>query len=184
MKQLSSLQPSLNGRQGLDLVLSKSLTHIQYNYTESSSPQNLIDLNALAPLAISKTGGVFSGRVQVRSVMSQIFYPTIADEIVSINLSFGSYFLLDLNSDVGSFEILNVPPQASAFTLIMKQSSQTIHTVNFIFSGSVVKWANNNPPYAIVSGFGHIDMFSFSSMDQGATWLAQILGQDFKTYNT
>lgn len=183
MKQLSLLQPSLNGPQ-IDLFLLKSLTHVQYQYTDSSLPQNLIDLNNFAPGGIRKTGGVFSGNVQVKTVLAQVLYPTVADGMVSINLSFGSYFWLDLTDNVVSFEIINAPPGVVTFTLILQQNTQNIKTIAFNFLGAAVKWANNTAPYAVASGFGHIDMFSFSSRDQGATWLAQTLGQDFKSFNS
>lgn len=183
MKQLSLLQPSLNGRQGLNLVLQKSLTHIQYQYNESSSLQNLIDLNAFAPGAIRKSGGVFSGKIQTKAILSQVFYPTVADNIVSLNLSFGSYFWLNLTDNVTSFEIINAPPNVVTFTLIVQQNNQNVKTVDFDFSGATIRWANNSEPYSVVSGLEHIDMFSFSSKDQGSTWFAQIMGQDFKSYN-
>ena len=181
MKQLSLLQPNLSGPRGRDLALQKSLTHIQYQYAGGNSWTNLIDLNALAPDAIRKTGGVFTGNVQFKAVLAQTFYPTVADGIVSINLSFGSYFWLDLTEDVTSFEIINAPPNVCTFTLAVKQDTQSVHSLDFDFTGATIRWTNNDSPDSVVSGLGHVDVFSFSSKDQGATWFAQILGQDFKS---
>jgi hypothetical protein len=183
MKQLSLLEPSLQGKIGANLVLQKSLTHIQYQYDGDTNWQNLIDLNSLAPEAIKKSGGVFSGNVQFKSTVSQYYNLTIADNIVAVNLSFGSYFWLDLTDNVSSFTIINPSPNVTTFTLVVKQSSQTINTLNFNFNGSTLRWINNAPPSSIVSGLGHIDMFSFSSKNQGAAWFAGVLGQDFKSSN-
>lgn len=181
MKQLSLLQPSLNGPRGRDIALQKSLTHIQYQYAGDNSWTNLVDVNLLAPNAIRKTGGVFTGNVQFKGLSAQIFYPTVADGIVSINLSFGSYFWLDLTESVNSFEIINVSPNVTTFTLVIKQNTQNVYNVNFNFTGSTLKWSNNSPPDSVVSGLSHVDLFSFSSKNQGASWFAQILGQDFKS---
>lgn len=181
MKQLSSLQPNLIGPRGRDIALQKSLTHIQYQYAGGNSWTNLVDLNALAPEAIRKTGGVFSGNVQFKGLLAQTFYPAVADGIVSINLSFGSYFWLELTEAVTSFEIINTPPNVSTFTLVVKQDAQDVHNLDFNFGSAVIKWANNDAPDSVVSDLGHLDVFSFSSKDQGATWFAQILGQDFKS---
>jgi hypothetical protein len=181
MKQLSSLQPNLIGPRGRDISLQKSLTHIQYKYADSNSWTNLIDLNALAPDAIRKTGGVFSGNIQFKNSLAQTFYPAIADGIAPINLSFGSYFWLTLTENVTNFEIINAPPNVVTFTLVVEQSAQSVYTVDFNFGSQTIKWANNDSPDAVVSGLAHIDVFSFSSKDQGGTWFAQILGQDFKS---
>ena len=183
MKQLSILQPSLQGRTGPAVALQKSLTHIQYQYVGDLAWQNLIDLNALAPNAIRKSGGVFTGNTQFKNILSQYYNLTIADNIVAINLSFGSYFWLDLDDNVSSFQIINAPPNVSTFTLLVKQNSQNVNTLDFNFTGATLKWANNDAPDSVVSGLGHIDIFSFSSKDQGATWFAGILGQDFKSAN-
>jgi hypothetical protein len=184
MKQLSLLQPSLQGRVGPRLALQKSLTHIQYQYEGDIVWQNLIDLNALAPEAIRKSGGVFSGNTQFKSTVSQYYDLAIADNIVAINLSFGSYFWLDLTDNVSSFSIINAPPNVTTFTIVVKQNSSNIKTLNFDFTGSTLRWANNDSPSSVVSGLNHIDIFSFSSNDQGATWFAAVLGQDFKSSNS
>lgn len=181
MKQLSLLQPNLNGPRGRDIALQKSLTHIQYQYAGDNSWTNLVDVNLLAPNAIRKTGGVFTGNTQFRGLTFQTFYPVIADGMVSINLSFGSYFWLELTEKVDSFQIINAAPNVTTFTIVINQNTQNIYDVDFNFTGSNVKWINNEPPSSVVSGLGHIDVFSFSSKDQGATWFAQILGQDFKS---
>ena len=181
MKQLSLLQPNLIGPRGRDIALQKSLTHIQYQYAGGNSWTNLVDLNALAPGAIRKTGGVFTGNVQFKGLLAQTFYPTVADGIVSINLSFGSYFWLELTETVTSFEIINAAPNVTTFTLVVKQNAQNVYNVDFDFGSPVIKWANNDAPDSVVSGLGHVDVFSFSSKDQGATWFAQTLGQDFKS---
>ncbi len=180
MKQLSLLQPNLSGLRGRDISLQKSLTHIQYKYVDSHSWTNLVDLNALAPQAIRKTGGVFSGNIQFKGSLAQTFYPATADGIVPINLSFGSYFWLTLTENVTSFEIINAPPNVATFTLVIEQSMQS-YTIDFNFGNSAIKWANNASPDSVVSGLAHVDVFSFSSKDQGGTWFAQILGQDFKS---
>jgi hypothetical protein len=181
MKQLSLLQPNLIGPRGRDISLQKSLTHIQYQYVGNNSWTNLVDLNALAPEAIRKTGGVFSGNIQFKGSLAQTFYPSSADNIVPINLSFGSYFWLTLTENVTSFEIINAPPNVVTFTLVIEQNTQSVYSVDFDFGSSTIKWANNDSPDSVVSGLGHMDVFLFSSKDQGATWFAQILGQDFKS---
>lgn len=163
------------------VVLESSLTHVKYKYQGDNSSINLVDFNNFAPGAIRKSGGVFLGSVQIKSLLNQIFYPTVADGIVSINLSFGSYFWLDLTESVAEFQIINIAPDVTTFTIAIKQNSQNIKTVNFNFSGAVLKWANNDDPDAVVPVFDSVDVFSFSTKNQGATWFAQILGQDFKS---
>jgi hypothetical protein len=181
MKQLSLLQPSLRGNTGRRLALQTSLTHIQYQHEGDATWQNLIDFNLLAPDAIRKSGGVFLGNIQFKSTVSQYYNLAIADNIVAINLSFGSYFWLDLTENVSSFSIINAPPNVTTFTLVVKQNSQSIKTLNFNFNDATLKWVDNAPPSSVVSGLNHIDVFSFSSHDEGDTWFAGVLGQDFKS---
>jgi hypothetical protein len=183
MQQLSNIEPSLRGIRGRDISLQSSLTHIQKQYLGDTAWENLVAFNSFAPNAIRKTGGVFLGNTQFKSLIAQISYPTITDNIVGLNLSFAGYFWLDMTDDVDSFDIINTPNNVATFTLIVKQHNAIRHDLNFNFTSKTLKWAQGYEPASPVASLNQIDIYTFSSKDQGQNWFSNIIGLDFKGFN-
>ena len=79
------------------------------------------------------------------------------------------------------FRSINVPNNVATFTLIVNQNASTVYTLDFNFTGSTLKWAGNNPPEYPVDNLNQIDMYTFSTKNQGVSWFAKTIGLDFKS---
>jgi|LauGreDrversion4_2_1035121.scaffolds.fasta_scaffold00425_14 hypothetical protein len=184
MKNLSDLSPSLNGARGGSVSLRANLTHIQYANNTSLSWVNLVGFADTAPNGIRKTGGVFTGNVQFKATMQQLNYLTIADNIATVNLSFGSFFWLNLTDNVTRFDILNIPDETVSFTLFVKQATlnSTASVLwNFNNNGTNIKWPNNTPVTQVSPTSNQIDIFNFVKTGPAAApiWRASTIGQNF-----
>lgn len=177
MKSLSTIKPGYSGTAARQLILESSLTHVKYKYQRDNSSVNLVAFNEFAPSAIAKSGGVFTGPIKFLTSSSTPVQLSPADGIVTINLSFGGLFKLSLTESVSSFEVINVAPGlAVMFTLVIAQdTSPFTQTVNWTFSGSTIKWPNGTP-VANSLGSSKFDVFSFKTVDAGATWHAMANG--------
>jgi len=102
---------------------------------------------------------------------------TITSGILNIDLNQGNVFLITLNENITTINILNVPNLDNiivAFTLVLTISG----------SGRVVSWPSNvkwqNSASAVVTQTdGKKDFFSFITMDKGVNWFGFIGGQNY-----
>ena len=173
MKNLSQIKPACLGTNARQVVLETNLTHVKYKYSGDAASTNLVAFNEFAPSAISKTGGVFSGPIKFVTSSSSVVQLTPADNIVTVNLSFGGMFKLSLTESVTSFDVINVAPGVAVmFTLaVLQDTAPYTQTIDWVFNDSTIKWSNNTP-VANTQGAGKLDVFSFKTVDAGVTWYA------------
>ena len=115
---------------------------------------------------------------------------SVSGTTVTVDLATGSYFEADLqglSGAVGTFTISNtnaVSGQAQNFMLKVIQGSTARQ---FTWSGmSSIKWNYYWLPGTgqvhrptISTGNDAVDVFSFTTFDNGTTWYANIVGQNF-----
>jgi|LauGreDrversion4_2_1035121.scaffolds.fasta_scaffold00425_13 hypothetical protein len=188
MKSLQTLKPRLKGPPGAQLQLNASTTHLQWKIEGESVWQNLISLDDLSPLTMSKTGGAFTGNIQVKNILETIATPqgTIAG-VVPLDLSAGGVFQMTLAGDVAGFDLINIPTAFSGtvaltFTCIISQSLSAIRGVDFKFyintQQKPIRWPGGFTPF-ISYGYGATDIFSFMTVDGGENWFGFVGGQGF-----
>ena len=101
--------------------------------------------------------------------------------IVTINLSTGNYFEIDLQSATANITQFTINEslsgtQAQSFFLKITQSS----TARSIIWSSItnIKWPASTGP-TISTGNDAVDILKFTTYDQGTTWHGETIGQNF-----
>ena len=97
--------------------------------------------------------------------------------ILNIDLNQGNVFLINLNQNVNTLNILNVPSLDNivvAFTMVITTSGDN-RTISW---PSSIKWPANTAPVITVFT-GKKDFFSFVTTDKGLNWFGFIGGQNY-----
>lgn len=179
MRQLTTLKPRFKGPTGKEVLLQASLTHLQWMLQGDSDWQNLVSLDDLAPGKMPKTGGTFTGNIQVRNVIETLDDVTIYNGVAVMDLSQGNVFNLTLSENVVSLDIGNLPAgDVNAFTLVVTQNNTEAKTLNWAGSNITIKWPDNATPL-VSSTLNKIDIFSFMSIDQGVSFFGFVGGQAY-----
>lgn len=188
MKSLTTIKPRFRGPEGKKVQLNASETHLQWRLEGDQSWTNLSSLDSLATLAMPKTGGAFTGNIQVRNILETLVTPSgIIAGAVNLDLSLGSVFQVSLQGNISKFNLLNIPEAISgqtavSFTAIVQQAEANIHEVNFTFSvnnvDKSVLWPGGFVP-TISSVYGATDIFSFLTFNAGETWFGFVGGQGY-----
>jgi hypothetical protein len=137
--------------------------------------------------ASGTTAATFGGTVNMNA--NTVYQPTlryynepysqvaISGGGLTLDLSTAQVFGVTMDANINTLTISNTPATANrsiGFTLILTADG----TARGVTWGSVVKWANNDPP-ALTSTNGKRDIFSFMSPDNGTNWFAFIAGLNF-----
>lgn len=188
MKFLTTIKPRLKGPEGDKVQLTASETHLQWRVEGASGWNNLVSLDELAPLSMPKTGGAFTGNVQVRNIIETKVLPTGAvTGNITLDLSLGNVFDVIPTGNITKFNLINVPQAISgnvavSFTIIYQQSNTASHSVSFNFAvdnqNKTVLWPGGFVPY-VSSDYGAVDIFSFLTPDNGETWFGFVGGQGY-----
>lgn len=188
MKSLATIKPRFRGPEGKKLQLNTSETHLQWRLEGDQVWTNLSSLDSLATLAMPKTGGAFTGNIQVRNILETLVVPTeLVTGVVNLDLSLGNVFQLSLAGNISKFNLLNIPQAISgqaavSFTMIVQQPQTNIREINFAFSVNSVNknvlWPGGFVP-SISSIYAATDIFSFLTFDAGETWLGFVGGQGY-----
>lgn len=188
MKSLATIKPRFRGPEGKKLQLNTSETHLQWRLEGDQAWTDLSPLDNLATLAMPKTGGAFSGNVQVRNIIETLVVPTgNILGAVALDLSLGNVFQISPTGNIAKFNLSNIPQAFSgqvavSFTMIVQQANANIHDVNFTFSASgadkTILWPGGFVP-AISSVYGAVDIFSFLTFNAGETWFGFVGGQGY-----
>jgi hypothetical protein len=188
MKSLATIKPRFRGPEGKKLQLNTSETHLQWRLEGDQTWTDLSSLDSLATLAMPKTGGAFTGNVQVRNILETLVTPAgNIQGVVSLDLSLGNVFQINPTGNIVKFNLSNIPQAitgqaATSFTIIFQQSSTGIYSADFAFSSAgvdkTVLWPGGFVP-AVSSIYSSVDIFSFLSFDAGETWFGFVGGQGY-----
>jgi hypothetical protein len=121
-------------------------------------------------------------------ITEKIGTSTVGTTVVSVDLSTGNFFLMDLETLTGNvltFTISNTDTtsnQVNNFVVKVIQGTTTT-TRNFtwttiVSNGTNIDWAGGTGP-DITTGSDKVDILSFTSYDNGTTWYGALVGQDF-----
>jgi len=93
-----------------------------------------------------------------------------------IGLNAGNSFRLALTDSISAITFLNAPGTDDQYelTMIVEQGSGP-HSITWPAS---VKWPGGTAP-TLSSTSGRVDIFKMITVDQGVTWYAWIVGQDY-----
>lgn len=100
---------------------------------------------------------------------------SISTNTLDVNLASGNLFTFNLNANVNTLNITNVPSGVGiGFTLILTADG-TARTITW---PSGVKWPGGTAP-TLTSTNNKIDVFSFLTTNSGVNWLGFVGGQNF-----
>lgn len=188
MKFLTTIKPRLRGPEGYKVQLTTNETHLQWKLESDSNWTQLASLDDLSPLSMPKTGGAFTGNVQVRNIIETKVTPagSISGN-VALDLSLGNVFDISPTGNITGFNLSNVPQAISgnvavSFTIIFQQASANLHTLDFKFKinniNKPILWSGGFEPY-VSATYGAIDIFSFLTVNAGDTWFGFVGGQGY-----
>ena len=154
--------------------------------SEDTTPQLGGSLDVLAETITTSTT---NGHIRFdKGITEKIGTSTVGTTTVTVDLSTGNFFLMDLEAlsgNVVTFTISNpnaTTNQVSNFVVKVIQGTTTT-TRNFtwatiVTNGTNIDWAGGTGP-DITTGADKVDIFSFTSYDNGTTWYGAIVGQEF-----
>lgn len=128
------------------------------------------------------SGGAMTGNFRLSGYTEEVITAPIVSNVATINLNLGNNFVLNLNANVNSFNII-YPTNGKAgcsFTLYVVQGGSFL--VSWVFSQSGV--SNPIPTFigtspVVTVGSGKIDIFAFSTYNSGQRWLGFTGAQGF-----
>ena len=153
---------------------------------EDTTPQLGGSLDVLAQVITTSTT---NGHIRFdKGITEKIGTSTVGTTVVTVDLSTGNFFLMDLEGltgNVATFTISNpnaTSLQVNNFVVKVIQGTTTT-TRNFtwatiVSNGANIDWAGGAGP-DITTGADKVDIFSFTSYDNGTTWYGAIVGQEF-----
>lgn len=100
--------------------------------------------------------------------------PSIVSNTLTIDLSLGSIYVVNLNDDITTFTITGTPISNVYSMVLVFIADGTLRNVNW---PTTFEWPGAVPP-TITTTNGQKDVFSAFSIDRGETWEAFITGQD------
>ena len=103
-------------------------------------------------------------------------YIPILNNTVTLDLSKGNTFHIDLNNNITSFVLIHTPQETYTFSLIIKQRG--LRSVSWNFDNNVVKWSNNDIPQMSQDAYTE-DIYSFTTFTGGGSWYGFVGGQNF-----
>lgn len=99
----------------------------------------------------------------------------ISAGVVAINFSLGNHVTVALNANVTAFTVTNLPASGkAAYIVVYFTADGTLRTVAHTLNTHAAKFSAGAPPTAMTSTAGKIDTVIYSTLDGGATWLADV----------
>lgn len=178
MKHLTLLKPRIQGTPGKELLLQTTSAWLQWKLQGDANWQNLASLDVLAPGKMPTSGGTFTGNIQVKNILETSVNASIINNVAILDMANGSVFKLSLSENVASLSIINIPAGGStSFSLIVTQNNTSAKTLSWTANKTIV-WPGNSYPL-ITSTLGKTDIFSFLTIDEGATFYGFLSGQAY-----
>lgn len=124
------------------------------------------------------SGGTFASNVSFKGISEKYNQLTSSNSLI-LNLSSGNNFEINLNTNVNSISVNNIPgTDAFTITLVIKQLGTVgnYFDITWNINGSNVKWSQDAAP-TITKTTNKIDIFAISKF--GSNWFGFVGGQEF-----
>jgi hypothetical protein len=170
-------------------VTNVAKTNTENIFTEAQRFSNTV---TILPTPASSDGGGLTLDLARSTIYSATFQsygetlddPQISSNTLTLDLLKAQVFTVNLTDQITTLNIVNTPDaetsannkRTSGFTLILSTNQSQNFTVNWASAG--IKWAGGITP--TLSTGQKIDVFSFVTVDKGASWLGFIGGQGYQ----
>ena len=150
--------PSYATKTGVETLTNKTLTSPTITTPTINTP--IITVPSIAGVKLIKTA------------------PTIASGIVTLDLSSSNCFAVNLNANITSFTVTNVPTTGNYIEFILELTADgTARTVTWTLNSIAGKFAGGTAP-TLTSTNGKKDTFVIYTHDAGASWMIFKAGQN------
>jgi hypothetical protein len=124
-----------------------------------------------------------TGAVSVQGgVNEKIGTSSVSGTTVTVDLATGNFFVFDLqgaSGTVATFTVSNTVATANQLASFIIKVIQGSVDREFDWAGlTAFKWPAATAP-TLTTGDDKIDIFSFTTYDNGTTWMGQTVGQEF-----
>jgi hypothetical protein len=127
---------------------------------------------------LAKAGDSMTGTLGVKAVTDTLTTVAPVAGVVTLDLSLGQEFLVNLTGNVTSWTLTNAPTGTFTISVTNRQDSTGGRTVAWTFTGKTLLWAGGTAPTQ-TSTLNKEDEFVFKSRDSGSTFKGYIAGQNF-----
>lgn len=116
-------------------------------------------------------------RAEIKDYSETVTAPTIATNVLTLNLENGNVFDVSHNANITTLTISNPPAsgKAGSFTLILTQDATGGRTITFPAS---VKWSGGTAP-TLTTTLNKKNILTFFTVDAGTTWFGSQVGKDY-----
>ena len=124
------------------------------------------------------------GSVKFKTYSENVVALSISGGVVTIDLSQGQTFTLNVNAAVSQFRLINAPSGSTSFTILITQNSvgYSVDIDDFRTSGGTtipVYWPGGGVVPIVTAVANKTDMYSFRTFDGGANLYGIVGGQNF-----
>lgn len=103
--------------------------------------------------------------------------PTIVNEEVTLDLSTGCVFQIEMTDNISTFNLINIPSGVITFMILVRQNNSSPKTLFWSFAGKTLNWSDDNPP-AMTTSLGKLNMYSFMTLN-GNVWYGANVGENY-----
>ena len=128
---------------------------------------------------LKRGGDSMTGTLGVRAVTDTVTTVSPVAGVVTLDLSQGQEFLVNLTGNVTSFTLSNVPAGAFAFSVSLRQDATGGRTVAWTLTGRTVVWAGGTAP-TMTATASREDEVLFKTRN-GTAFKAYVAGQNWAT---
>ena len=128
--------------------------------------------------------GKFLIQNQEGSQVGKVRAGKINENSLSIDFSSGDVFTLDMENVAGTIDTLtvtNVPSGSNEIFSFTLKVIQAAGQKQFDWGGKItnVKWANPGRAVSVSSAENKVDVYSFTTWDNGTSWYGKVIGQNY-----
>jgi hypothetical protein len=153
------------------LTLVNSLTSVASgafaSKTDLTSLSSTVDTKLSTYLPLS--GGTMTGTVNISSVTETKQTPAISANTLTLNLDSAVVFHVNLDSNITTFTLTNVPPSPRVYSFALQLSADG--TTRSVVWPTGTRWSGGSTPILTTTA-GKVDTFTFLTHDGGSNWFA------------
>jgi hypothetical protein len=140
--------------------------------SQTNNSNKLLTTNGSSP---SWTDSISLNSIESKSFLESKATPTITGETLTLDLTSASFFYVNLNSSITTFNLINVPPSPKVYTFTL-QFVANGNSYAVAWPGSF-RWSGASLP-TLTTTSGKVDTFTFLTHDGGANYFAFVSDQN------
>ena len=193
-----------------DVSIGGTLTATKINITGDSMSQMTVGVTTASIIHVGAGGTVFNatastgrvgigtsiprstldveGLMRIKTSYSHVHTVGSSSNVVALDLSEANNFIVNIDENIDSFTLTNIPSESSSFTIKTLQDSTGgwavgINTFKSNAGASIdLGWPGGGVLPHVTLGAGRSDVYSFTTFDGGTTLYGAVGGQNFRPY--